>query len=255
MIDDLSVSVSSHLLYLNFLFFIFLCHCSHFLSIWTSESNGARGRRWRRGKGNKARSPAPAYSAFQSYCFNRKEVRQVTAGTTTLVSEMWCSHRATCLFLFTVVFSLPYFSKLDTDHLYMAYADIMAKVSHWMLATSWGLFCEKCTSKSSSFFLFLWFFLELPYWWGRRRGRGNGGKCWGWAALWGATVRTGNGRPGARDQEHSGAVALNALSDLIIGNITSQPHLSLCLSTSLCCVCALSLLFLCCVSFIVSCFI
>lgn len=107
MIDDLSVSVISHLLHLKFLFFIFLCHCSHFLSIWNSESNGARGRRWRRGKGNKAGSPAPAYSAFQSYCFNRKEVRQVLTGTTTLMLEMWCSHRATCLFLFTVVFSLP----------------------------------------------------------------------------------------------------------------------------------------------------
>lgn len=91
---------------------------------------------------------------------------------------------------------------------------------------------------------------ELPYWWGRRRGRGNGGKCWGWDVLWGATVRTGNGRPGARDQEHNGAVALNALSDLIIGtlplfHIYLFIFLSLylfCLITSVCFVCTLSLL-------------
>lgn len=82
---------------------------------------------------------------------------------------------------------------------------------------------RKC---SCFFFSFPLHFLELPYWWGRRRGRGNVGKCWGWDVLWGATVRTGNGRPGARDQEHNGAVALNALSDLIIGTLFHN-HISL----------------------------
>lgn len=71
------------------------------------------------------------------------------------------------------------------------------------------------------------FILELPYWWRRRNGRGNDGTIWRWDVLWGATVRTGNGRPGARDQEHGGAVAFDASSELIIGAFTSQPHLFL----------------------------
>lgn len=80
----------------------------------------------------------------------------------------------------------------------------------------------------------LFVYLELSYWWGRRRWRGNGRKCWGWDVLWGATVRTGNGRPGAGDQEHIGAVALDALSDLIIGAfIHNHISLSLCLCVSL----------------------
>lgn len=117
----------------------------------------------------------------------------------------------------------------------------------------------KHTLKCSYFFLFLSIYSELPYWWGRRRRRGNGGKCWGWDALWGATVRTGNGRPGARDQEHSGAVALDASSDIIIGTLLHD-HISFflslfCLITSVGSVCALSLLFVCCASFIVSCLI
>lgn len=45
---------------------------------------------------------------------------------------------------------VSHFSKLDTDHLYMAYADIMAKVSHcWPLL---GFVYETCTLKCSYVF-------------------------------------------------------------------------------------------------------
>lgn len=125
---------------------------------------------------------------------------------------------------------LSYFSKLDTDHLYMAYADIMAKVSLfrrvWAVTLDWS--CAQYQMVLIVSFLVPCIVLELPYWWGRRRGRGNVGKCWGWDVLWGATVRTGNGRPGARDEEHTGAVALNALSGVIIRTLFHS-HNSLCL--------------------------
>lgn len=73
MIDDLSVSVSSPCQSAFLSHYIYPSSC-----LCIPESNGARRRRWRGGERNKARSPPPAYSAFQSYCFNRKEV--------------WCSH-------------------------------------------------------------------------------------------------------------------------------------------------------------------
>lgn len=128
------------------------------------------------------------------------------------------AHRSYCMSSKTIC---PNFSKLDTDHLYMAYADIMAKVSHCRGFWPWPGVSMKyfevwCISSA---------FLELPHWWGRRRGRGNGGKWWRWEVLWGATVRTGNGRPGAGDQEHSGAVALGALSDIIISTLLHH-HIS-----------------------------
>lgn len=113
----------------------------------------------------------------------------------------------------------------------MAYADIMAKVSHHRRFFMCIAVCIEVQA-SCTFIFFLSVHLELSYWWGRRRWRGNGGKCWGWDVLWGATVRTGNGRPGAGDQEHSGAVALDALSDLIIGALLHN-HISLCPSVSL----------------------
>lgn len=99
-------------------------------------------------------------------------------------------------------------------------------------------------------------FSELPYWWGRRRGRGNVGKCWGWDVLWGATVRTGNGRPGAGDQEHRGAVALKALSGLIISTLLHN-HTCLSLPPSVVSlpVCALPLVLISCALFVASCLI
>lgn len=122
----------------------------------------------------------------------------------------------------------------------MAYADIMAKVSYcrlfWLWVEVWYVHNVLWNAHIFLFSFLPSIYVELPYWWGRRRRRGNSGKTWGWDVLWGATVRTGNGRPGARDQEHSGAVALNALSDLIIGTLLhNHIHLSLSLSSVFLC--------------------
>lgn len=71
--------VSSHLRFISTVC-LFSCLC-HF-SFYIPESNGAGGR-WRRGgTRDQAGSPPPAYSAFQSYCTNRKEVRRVLTAVT-----------------------------------------------------------------------------------------------------------------------------------------------------------------------------
>ena len=73
--------------------------------------------------------------------------------------------------------------------------------------------------------------VELPHWWGGRRGRGGGGRGWGWDVLWGATDRTGMGRPGTGDRGDTGAVALDASSDHIIHCTSAPMHMSFfCLS-------------------------
>lgn len=90
------------------------------------------------------------------------------------------------------------------------------------------LMCCFVYSMSCFFFHFLCV-VELPHWWGGRRGRGGGGRGWGWDVLWDATDRTGMGRPG--EQGDTGAVALNASSDHIIHCTSARIHMSFfCLS-------------------------
>ena len=56
---------------------------------------------------------------FSRTALTEKRLEMQNCGVTTGRHLIPCS---------PIVFSCPHFSKLDTDHLYMAYADIMAKV-------------------------------------------------------------------------------------------------------------------------------
>lgn len=125
MIDDLSVSFeqSCH-------FYLFFSWCLSPVNFpFTPESNGARGRGWGGGEGNKARSPSSADFTLQSYGSNRKEVR-LKQHRSAEVKVGGLEPHGCAKFITNYVFFCFYSSKLDTDHLYMAYADIMAKVRH-----------------------------------------------------------------------------------------------------------------------------
>lgn len=250
MIDDLSVGVILGLFNNSLIHsFIYQCltallsHCSSLSAQHAcAESNGAGRRRWRGGEGNKAWSAASAHSAFQSYGSDRKEVGGVHTDETHKCHTWFLVHHLSPVIQTTVNLTrITFIWHMPTLW------------QRWVIAEGFGpqavcIMLVKILIFSLLPFIFC---SELPYWWGRRRGWA---KCWGWDVLWGATVRTGNGRPGAGDQEHRGAVALKALSDLIIATLLhTHPSLSLSVSCLMASVRALSVVVKCCALFVVSC--
>lgn len=95
-----------------------------------SESHGGRGGRGR-GDREEARPPSSAHSSFQPYSFDGKDVRPSPG----------CPDRFALFFVQTLYF-LSRHRKLDVDHLYMSYADIMAKVRQSPNGPNWHLFGE-----------------------------------------------------------------------------------------------------------------